>query len=68
MHTELTINGMTCSHCQHAVEHALKTVPGVEAATVDLEAGVADVTGNAPFEALTAAAYEAGYTAEPGNA
>lgn len=68
MHTELTINGMTCSHCQHAVEHALKAVPGVEGASVDLEGGAAHVTGNAPFEALAAAVYEAGYTAEPGNA
>ena len=68
MHTHLTITGMTCSHCQHAVEHALKAVPGVTEATVDLERGAADVTGDAPFETLAAAVYEAGYTAEPGNA
>ena len=68
MQTQLTITGMTCSHCQHAVEHALKAVPGVEDARVDLEGGAAQVTGTAPFEALAAAVYEAGYTAEPGNA
>ena len=68
MHTHLTINGMTCSHCQHTVEHALETVPGVEDVSVDLQGGAAHVTGNAPFEALAAAVYEAGYTAEPVNA
>ena len=36
--TVLNVEGMTCSHCAHAVEQALKTLDGVQSAAVDLEA------------------------------
>ncbi len=36
MTTNLTIIGMTCGHCQHAVRKALQGVPGVTDAVVDL--------------------------------
>lgn len=36
--TVLNVEGMTCSHCAHAVEQALKTIDGVQSASVDLNA------------------------------
>lgn len=36
--TILNVEGMTCSHCAHAVEQALKTIDGVQSASVNLEA------------------------------
>lgn len=68
MPTHLIITGMTCSHCQHAVEKALKGIPGVAEAKVDLDAGTARVEGDAPFSALAAAVEDAGYHAEAAGA
>ena len=34
----LSVEGMTCNHCKMAVEKALKTLDGVEDASVDLAA------------------------------
>ncbi len=42
---ELTVEGMTCSHCADAVRRALAECPGVASARVDLAAGRAVVTG-----------------------
>src|SRR3972149_3763469 len=39
----LTISGMTCASCVAHVEEALKGVPGVEGATVNLATGKAAV-------------------------
>lgn len=65
--TELKIQGMSCSHCSAAVERALKDVPGVTGATVDLEGGRAEVQGSAAVADLVAAVTEEGYTAAPAN-
>ena len=64
MSTELTITGMTCGHCQKAVQEALQQVPGVQSASVDLTAGRASVTGPADVQALIAAVVEEGYEAQ----
>ncbi|GHF63362.1 copper chaperone CopZ [Deinococcus metalli] len=61
---ELTITGMTCGHCQAGVTQALKTVPGVTDAQVDLKAGTAVVHGNADPSALVEAVLEEGYGAQ----
>jgi copper chaperone len=61
MTTELSISGMTCGHCQTAVTRALKTVPGVQDAQVDLQQGTATVQGQADVQALLAAVTEEGY-------
>ena len=63
--TRLDVQGMTCSHCSAAVKRALESVPGVESATVDLDAGHAAVTGSAPIDALIAAVVDEGYQAAP---
>jgi Cu+-exporting ATPase len=52
---------MTCASCAGRVERALKRVPGVATATVNLAAERAEVTGTAPPEALAAAIRAAGY-------
>ena len=65
--TELKIQGMSCSHCSAAVERALKEVPGVTAADVDLPGGRATVQGTASLPDLVAAVAEEGYTASPAN-
>ena len=59
----LAIEGMMCEHCKARVEKAIFAVPGVLAASVDLKAGAADVTGDESLaaEALIRAVKEAGY-------
>jgi len=64
MSTELNISGMTCGHCQTAVTKALKSVPGVQDAQVDLQTGQARVEGEADLQALLVAVNEEGYTAQ----
>jgi len=64
MSTELNISGMTCGHCQTAVTKALKSVPGVENAQVNLQTGEAVIEGRADVQALLAAVTEEGYGAQ----
>ncbi|MBZ5711771.1 heavy metal translocating P-type ATPase [Nannocystis pusilla] len=69
-HAELPIEGMTCASCVVRVERALKAVPGVQAAHVNLVTGRARVVfdGAAVTQAaLTRAIEGAGY-AVPGPA
>lgn len=40
---KLWVTGMTCPHCQAKVESALKGVPGVYTAIVDLKDGEAEI-------------------------
>ncbi len=37
-HITVTVEGMSCGHCKNAVEKAVKGLPGVLAAEVDLTA------------------------------
>jgi len=61
---ELAIEGMTCASCVARVERALRKVPGVVDASVNLATERARVTtaGEVPVSALIAAVAEAGYT------
>jgi Cu+-exporting ATPase len=43
-HTTLSVEGMTCASCQVHVEHALRDVPGVSQASVNLMMHSAEVT------------------------
>jgi copper chaperone CopZ len=61
--TTLTIAGMTCGHCEAAVERALKAVPAVSEVHVDREAGHARVVGSATIGTLIAAVEDAGFDA-----
>ncbi|MDB5943708.1 MAG: copper-translocating P-type ATPase [Ramlibacter sp.] len=64
----LGIEGMTCASCVARVEKALKKVPGVAGAEVNLATETAAVQFSGPsasVDALTAAVEKAGYTARP---
>jgi Cu+-exporting ATPase len=60
---ELAVSGMTCEGCARAVTRVLDKVPGVAAAKVDVAAGRASVTGDAPAQALIDAVVAVGYGA-----
>ncbi|HEY6010692.1 MAG TPA: copper ion binding protein [Nitrospirota bacterium] len=58
------IQGMTCNHCVMRVAKALKAVPGVQDAQVDLQKGEALVSyddSKVTKEKLSFAVVEAGY-------
>ena len=61
----LQIAGMSCAACQHHVERALRSVPGVESATVSLLANSAQINSTQPLEIqpLIEAVRHAGYDA-----
>ncbi|MDO5643204.1 MAG: heavy metal translocating P-type ATPase [Paracoccus sp. (in: a-proteobacteria)] len=59
----LSVEGMTCASCVGRVERALKTVPGVTDATVNLATERASISGTADTAALIAAVEKAGYAA-----
>lgn len=60
----LPVDGMTCASCVGRVERALKTVPGVQTAAVNLATERADITfsGLADPQAAVRAIESAGYT------
>jgi copper chaperone len=62
----LKVSGMTCGHCRAAVEKALRSQPGVQNATVNLESGSAEVEfdeARVATDQLIAAVEEEGYSA-----
>lgn len=66
-HTDLEIAGMNCASCVGRVERALKAVPGVSEASVNLVTGRARVTGTVPGAELAEAVRSAGYRASVAN-
>jgi copper ion binding protein len=61
------VEGMTCDHCRNAVTAEVSAVAGVQAVTVDVEAGTVTVSANQPVDQsdIAAAVDEAGYTLLP---
>lgn len=59
----LSIGGMSCAGCVASVENALRAVPGVHAATVNLGERTAQIEGEAGASELIAAVKAAGYAA-----
>ncbi len=59
----LSIGGMNCAGCVATIEKALKTVPGVSEAVVNLAERTASVSGTAAARALISAVVAAGYEA-----
>lgn len=63
--TQLRISGMSCEMCVQHVTKALQSVPGVQAAKVDLAAGRAEVQHDgATLPSLIEAVDEEGYQAQ----
>ena len=62
--TTWTVQGMTCSHCVHAVTTEISAIPGVSDVAVDLASGLVTVTADTDpsAESVAAAVDEAGYT------
>jgi copper chaperone CopZ len=59
----ITVEGMSCGHCEAAVEEALRGVAGVIDVSADHDVGRASVDGDAEVGALVRAVEDAGYTA-----
>jgi copper ion binding protein len=69
--TVLRVQGMTCGHCVKHVGEAVRGVPGVHAASVDLASGDVRVShaAGASVAAMCAAIVDAGYeVATPASA
>ncbi|WP_273487916.1 heavy metal translocating P-type ATPase [Roseateles chitosanitabidus] len=63
---QFAVSGMTCASCVNRVERALRKVPGVEQAEVNLAAETATVRApGVDADALVAAIVKAGYEAQP---
>lgn len=66
--TDLHVTGMSCANCARTVAQAIKSVPGVRDAVVELESGRATVfwapESNPDIKAVTAAIGRAGYSAK----
>jgi Au+-exporting ATPase len=61
---ELSVEGMTCASCVGRVERALKAVPGVTQAVVNLATERATIRGSADVATLIAAIKDVGYEAK----
>lgn len=59
----ITVEGMTCEHCEKKVVDALEGVDGVTGATADREADVATIEGAGDLDAMLQAVEDAGYSA-----
>ncbi|MDQ2074112.1 heavy-metal-associated domain-containing protein [Haloarcula sp. NS06] len=64
MSTTLTVEGMSCGHCEQTVEEAIEALTGVQGAEADKDAEQVSVDGNVSTEQLIAAVEDAGYDAE----
>lgn len=63
MKTTIKVEGMTCGHCEKAVNGALKDIEGVQTVNVDLASGDVEVTYETPatIEQMEEAIEDQGY-------
>ena len=61
MNQTLTVQGMTCGHCEKAVTKAIKTLDPAAEVKIDRSQNRVDVQSEQPREALAAAIREEGY-------
>ena len=57
----ITVDGMSCAHCEETVEDALESLADVTAASADHETDAVDVEGSARTHDLVRAVEAAGY-------
>lgn len=63
MSQTITVEGMTCEHCEQTVEEALEEVDGVTSASADRDAESATIEGVAESDDLVTVVEDAGYDA-----
>ncbi|EMA21548.1 heavy-metal-associated domain-containing protein [Haloarcula marismortui] len=63
MSTTLTVEEMSCGHCEQTVEEAIEALDGVKDAEADRDAEQVSVDGDVSTEQLIAAVEDAGYDA-----
>lgn len=56
------VSGMTCGHCERAVQQAIAQVDAQAQTTIDRASGQVVVQSHSPRDALAAAIQEEGYT------
>ena len=63
--TEYVVTGMTCAHCERAVQEEVSALPGVTVLKVSAPENKLVISSDAPVadDAVLAAVVEAGYTA-----
>ncbi|MFZ1179826.1 MAG: heavy metal-associated domain-containing protein [Mycobacterium sp.] len=63
--SEYQVSGMSCAHCEAAIQSEVAQIPGVDAVHVSADTGRLVVTSSAPIaeEAVMGAVDEAGYEA-----
>ena len=60
--TTLNVTGMTCGHCEKAVERAIKQLDPAAEVKADRTQNKVEIKSNQPLTALTAAIQEEAYT------
>lgn len=67
MQTTVTVDGMTCDHCERAVGGAIQEIDGVTAVEADAATGTVVVDHDGPLDhaAVEQQVSEAGYTLQP---
>ena len=65
MEHTFTVTGMTCGHCERAVQTAIKTLDPQAEVRIDRAQNRVDVDSSQPREALAAAIAEEGYQVTP---
>lgn len=63
MSRTITVEGMSCEHCEQTVEDVLKGIEGVSEARADRDSESVTIEGSADPDALVSAVREAGYEA-----
>jgi copper chaperone len=64
MNQSFNVQGMTCGHCERAVEQAVKSVDPQAEVKVDRAAGKVEVNTGQPREQVAQAIAEEGYTVQ----
>ncbi|WP_159900242.1 heavy-metal-associated domain-containing protein [Salinirussus salinus] len=61
--TTITVEGMSCEHCEQTVEEAVCELSGVNGATADRESQQVEIDGDADIGDVVRVVEDAGYTA-----
>lgn len=61
MQQQFTVTGMTCGHCEMAVQRAVKQLDGGAQVKIDRANNLVEVESTQPREAIAAAIQDEGY-------